>query len=79
MTDPPISPDSSEAFRSRLHSPEGQAALDRLARLIVERAVDAMPPELYAPFSTEEGRKVLEEMWPEIVQAYFRGLSNPSR
>lgn len=44
MADLRISEASKEALRARLASPEGEEALSKLARLIVDTAIDAMPP-----------------------------------
>jgi hypothetical protein len=27
---------------------------------------------------TSEGKKILEEIWPDMVNAYFKALSNPA-
>ena len=40
--------------------------------------VKAMPPEVVGSMHTSVGQKVLKELWPEIVDAYFRGLRGPS-
>lgn len=73
-----LAPGFHEALQSRLATPEGKEAISGLIGLIAEAAVKAMPPELLSSFNTPEGKKALKSMWPEIVDAYFRGLSNPN-
>jgi hypothetical protein len=37
-----------------------------------------MPQELLEGLASREGEKILEEIWPDIVNAYFKALSNPA-
>jgi hypothetical protein len=37
-----------------------------------------MPQELLEGLSTSEGKKILEEIWPDFVNAYFKALSKPA-
>lgn len=77
MTDLRLAPGFHEALQARMVTPEGKEAMNRLVGLIAEAAVRAMPQELLASLDTPQGQKALEDMWPEIVDAYFRGLCNP--
>jgi len=36
-----------------------------------------MPQDLLEGLASREGKKILEEIWPDIVNAYFKALSNP--
>lgn len=73
-----LAPGFHDALQSRLATPEGEEAMNRLIGLIVEAMVKAMPPELVANMDTPAGQDVLRELWPEIVDVYFRGLRGPS-
>ena len=73
-----ISEQSKAASRARLDSEEGQRCLDEFASVIAECAAKSMPMELLQAMGTPEGKKALEELWPDIVNAYFRALSNPA-
>ncbi len=78
MAEVHISQASRDAFKARLATPEGKKALDDLARLIVESALDVMPPDLLATLDTKEGMAAFREAWPDIVNAFlFRGGSKP--
>lgn len=79
MADLRLAPVFHEALKARMATPEGKEAMNRLVGLIAEAAVKAIPPELLSSFSTREGKKALKAMWPEIVDAYFRSLSNPKQ
>lgn len=74
-----VAPESINALKARLQTPEGQAALDRLARIIIDRAVEATPPELRSVLGTPEARPLLEELWPEIVAAFFKTPVPPTK
>lgn len=70
-----ISEASEKALRERLASPEGKEALMKLARLIADAAIEAMPPELLASLDTREGKKAFHAAWPDMVSAFlFRGV-----
>jgi hypothetical protein len=57
-----------------LRNTRGSAALDELARLIAQTALDAMPPDPLATLETEEGMAAFRKAWPHIVEAFlFRG------
>jgi len=77
MADLRLAPGFHEALQARLATPEGKEAMNRLVGPIAEAAVEVMPPDLLASLDTSKGRKALKTMWPEIVDAYFRGLCNP--
>jgi hypothetical protein len=77
MADLQLAPGFHDVLRSRFETPEGKAAIERLISLIVEYAIDVLPADLLASSTTAEGKKALGELWPEIVEAYLRGLSNP--
>ncbi len=73
-----ISEASREVLRARLASPEGQQALNDLARLIAVTAFEAMPPDLRESLATEEGMAAFRETWPDIVNAFFAGCGTKS-
>jgi hypothetical protein len=74
MADLRISEASQEALQVRLASPEGEEALMKLARLIADTAINAMPPDLRGTLDTPEGMKPFLEAWPDLVSAFlFRG------
>jgi hypothetical protein len=73
-----ISEESQAALQARLDSEEGKLCLDEFAKLIAEWAVEHMPTELLEGLSTPEGQDVLKELWPDMVNAYFKALSNPA-
>jgi hypothetical protein len=58
-------------------SEEGQRALNEWAAIIADWAFEQMPRDLLEGLASREGKKVLEEIWPDIVNAYFKALSNP--
>jgi hypothetical protein len=76
MADIRISPASLDALKARLTTPEGKAALLKLANLIAQTAVEAIPPELRDSLKTKEGMAAFRAAWPDIVEAFlFRGVS----
>jgi hypothetical protein len=60
-----------------MKSEEGKRALNEFAGIIADWAFEQMPRELLEGLSTSDGKKILEEIWPDIVNAYFKALSNP--
>jgi hypothetical protein len=73
-----ISEESKAAMRARLDSEEGQRCLDEFAKIIAEWAAKSMPMELLQALDTPEGQKVLEELWPDIVNAFFKACFSSS-
>ena len=67
-----ISEESKAALRARLDSEEGQRYLDDFAKLIADWAAKAMPSELLQALGTPEGNKLLQELWPDIVNSFFK-------
>lgn len=37
-----------------------------------------MPTEFLQALDTKEGRKVFQELWPDVVNAYIKALSYPA-
>ena len=60
-----------------MKSPEGQKCLDQFVTLIAEWSAQSMPPELLQALIAEKNHATLKELWPDIVNAYFKALSNP--
>ena len=78
MADIRTSPASLDALKARLATPEGRAALLKLANLIAQSAVEAVPPDLRGLLRTHEGMAAFRAAWPDIVKAFlFRGLADP--
>jgi hypothetical protein len=78
MADIRTSPPSLDALKARLATPEGRAALLKLANLIAQSAVEAVPPDLRGVLRTTEGMAAFRAAWPGIVEAFlFRGLADP--
>jgi hypothetical protein len=78
MADIQTSPASLDALKARLATPEGRAALLKLANLIAQTAVEAVPPDLRGSLRTTEGMTAFRAAWPDIVEAFlFHGLSDP--
>ena len=74
-----ISQASQDALKARLVTPEGKEALKKLARLIAESALEAMPPDLLASLETKEGMAAFRDAWPDFVDAFlFRRGSKPA-
>jgi hypothetical protein len=71
-----ISEESKAVMQARLQSEEGQRCLDEFASLITEWAAKSMPTELLLALGTAEGQNVLEELWPDIVNAFFKSHSS---
>lgn len=65
------------ALKARLNSQEGQQWLNEFASMVAEWAARAMPTELLQVLGTGEDLESLKELWPDIVDAYFKALSNP--
>lgn len=74
-----VSEESLAALKARLNSAEGQQWLNEFATLIAEWAAKSMPTELLQALSTDGDLNTLKELWPDIVDAYFKALSNPAR
>jgi hypothetical protein len=76
MADIRISKASTDALKARLATPEGKAALLKLANLIAQTAVDAIPSDLRDLLKTKEGMEAFRAAWPDIVEAFLlRGAS----
>lgn len=76
MTDLQITDPSLAALKARLATPEGRQALLKLANLIAESAVEAIPPELRHSLKTAEGLAAFQRAWPDIVEAFlFRAVA----
>jgi hypothetical protein len=73
-----ISEESKAALEARLQSDEGKRCLDQFAALIVEWAVAQMRTDLLQALVEEKGHATLKELWPDIVNAYFKALGNPA-
>jgi hypothetical protein len=71
-----VSEESKVAMRARLDSEEGQRCLDEFASVIAERAAKSMPSELLRALGTPEGKKILEDLWPDIVDSFFEAHSS---
>jgi hypothetical protein len=78
---PPTQVILSEEFKQhmeeRMKSEEGKRALNEWAGIIADWAFEQMPQDLLEGLASREGEKILEEIWPDIVNAYFKALSNP--
>jgi hypothetical protein len=72
-----ISEESKAALEARLKSEDGRRCIDQFVTLIVEWAVAQMPTDLLEALVKEKGHATLKEIWPDIVNAYFKALSNP--
>jgi hypothetical protein len=71
---------SQEALKARLASPEGRAALDRLAQIIAEAFVESIPPGTDLALDTREGMDAVRTAWPDIVDAFlFRRGPTPAK
>jgi len=72
-----------ESFRQLRERPKAKEALNRLAGHIADSFIETIPPQerpmVHEYFKTREGNKVLVELWPQIVDAYFRALCAPAR
>ncbi len=77
MADLRISEASQETLRARLASPEGKQALLRLAQIIADMAVDAMPPAEREALKTPEGMKAFLAAWPDLVEAFLLHAARP--
>ena len=74
-----VSEESLAALKARLNSEEGQQWLNEFAKMITEWAARSMPTELLHALGERENLDTLKELWPDIVDAYFKALSNPAR
>lgn len=72
-----ISEESLASLKARLNSAEGQQWLNEFASMIAEWAATAMPTELLQALGARENLDTLKELWPTIVDAYFKALGNP--
>jgi len=72
-----------ESFRRARERPAAKEALKRLAGDIAESFIETIPQEkrpiFHEYFKTREGNKLLVELWPKIVDAYFKALCEPAR
>jgi len=59
-----LSQASREALQAHCATPEGRAAVDELARLIAQTALDAMPPDLLATRETDERMAAFRKAGP---------------
>jgi hypothetical protein len=73
-----LSDEFKQHMEARMKSEEGKRALNEWAGIIADWAFEQVPQELLEGLASREGRKILEEIWPDIVNAYFKALSNPA-
>lgn len=73
-----LSDEFKQHMEARMKSQEGKRALNEWAGIIADWAFEQMPRDLLEGLASREGKKVLEEIWPDIVNAYFKALSNPT-
>jgi hypothetical protein len=73
-----ISGESKAALRARLDSEEGLRCLAEFAKLLAESAAKMMPTEILDALDTDEGHQVIDELWPDVVHAYFKARCNPA-
>jgi len=74
-----ISEELRAELRARLDSAEGQLWLNEFAELLTQWAAKMVPTEILAALETEEGHEVIDELWPDVANAYFKARSNPAR
>ena len=74
-----VSEKSIAALKARLKSAEGQQWLIEFASMIAEWAARSMPTELLKALGERDNLDTLKELWPDMVDAYFKALSNPTR
>jgi hypothetical protein len=72
-----ISEESRVGLEARLASDDGQRCLDQFAELIIDWAIEQMPMDLMRALLEEKDHATLKSLWPDIVNAYFKALSNP--
>jgi hypothetical protein len=73
-----LSPELKQHMEERMKSEEGKRALNEWAGIIADWALEQMPQDLLQGLASREGKKILEQIWPDIVNAYFKALSNPA-
>jgi hypothetical protein len=54
------------------------SAVSMIASVIADWAAKSMPIQLLQDLSIPEGRKVLEDLWPDMVNAFFKAHSTLS-
>ena len=80
MADLRIDEASQEALKARLASPDGEAALVRLAQIIAEAFIESLPPGTDLALNTPEGMDALRAAWPDIGDAFlFRRAPTPAK
>ena len=71
-----------DSFRRARERPEAKEAVKRLAGHIVESFIETIPPQerpiFHEYFKTQDGNELFVELWPKIVDAYFRAICAPA-
>jgi hypothetical protein len=67
-----LSPELKQHMEARMKSEEGKRALKEWAGIIADCAFEQMPQGLLEGIASREGKQTLEEIWPDIVNVYFR-------
>jgi hypothetical protein len=62
-----LSDEFNQHMEARMKSKEGRRALNEWAAMIVDWASEQMPRDLLEGLASREGKKILEEIWPDIV------------
>jgi hypothetical protein len=62
-------------MQARLQSEEGQRCPDEFASVIAEWAAKSMPIQLLQNLGTPEGWRVLQDLWPDMANAFFKAHS----
>jgi hypothetical protein len=71
MADLRIDEASQAALEARLASPEGNAALSELARIIAETFARYVPEGTDLGLDTPEGKGAFRAAWPDIVDVFL--------
>jgi hypothetical protein len=72
-----VSEESKAELRARLDSEEGQRCLAEFAKLLSQWAVKMLPTEILDALDTDDGHKVVDELWPDVANAYFKARLSP--
>ena len=74
-----ISEESKAKLRARLDSEGGRRCLKEFAKLLEDWAAEMLPAEILRALESTEAHEVIDELCPDVVNAYFKARLSPPR
>jgi hypothetical protein len=57
---------------------KGRRCLNEFAEVLTQGAAKMLPAGILDALETEEGHEVIDELWPDVANAYFKARLSPA-